>query len=63
MSVSAYDIEKLKSTVESELVGAYLGGGVGAALVEASDLDRMTETELVETAKRLGIDVFKYKQN
>ncbi|WP_026511595.1 hypothetical protein [Butyrivibrio sp. LC3010] len=63
MSVSDYDSEKLKSAIESELLGAYFGGGYGAALVETPDLDRMTEKELIETAKMLGIDVSKYKQN
>ena len=58
---SAYNYCRLKAEIENELLGAYFGGGVGAALVEVSDLDRMTETELVEAAKRLGIDVLKYK--
>lgn len=54
------DINNIKKAVEEELLGAYLSGGYGAALVEMSDLENMSDVELVRYANRLGIDTSEY---
>ena len=41
--------------------GAYFGGGFEGALSESFDIDRATPEQLVEMAKRQGIDLRRYK--
>lgn len=55
------DIDKLRADMRSECLGAYFGGGFGAALIESFDIDRATPEELVEMAQRQGIDILKYR--
>ena len=55
------NIDKLRDDMRSECLGAYFGGGFGAALIESFDIDRATPEELVEMAQRQGIDILKYQ--
>lgn len=55
------NIDKLRADMRSECLGAYFGGGFGAALIESFDIDRATPEELVEMAQRQGIDILKYR--
>ncbi|WP_026495405.1 hypothetical protein [Butyrivibrio sp. WCD3002] len=56
------DIERLRSDIESECIGAFLGGGFGAALVEAGDVKTASVEDLLEMAEKFGIDISKYIQ-
>lgn len=55
------DIEQLSEDLKQEALGAFFGGGFGGALIEASDIDRASDQELVDMAERWGIDLSKYQ--
>ena len=41
--------------------GAFFGGGFGGALMESFELERALPEELVEEAKRKGIDLRRFQ--
>ena len=51
------DIEKLRETLKQDLQGAYFGGGFGAALMEAMDLDRASPEDLVRLSRERGLNL------
>lgn len=55
------DVERLRKDMLDKCLGAYFGGGFGAALTASSDVDRATPEELVEMAKRQEIDLRRYQ--
>lgn len=55
------DIDALKRDMQSNLYGAYFGGGFGGAMISAFDLERATPEQLVESALKQGIDLRKYR--
>ena len=55
------DVDKLRDDMLNEDLGAYFGGGFGGALMEAIDVERASDEELVEMAQRQGIDLRKYE--
>ena len=55
------DIDRLRDDMRDECLGAYFGGGFGAALIESFDVDRATLEKLVEMAQNQGIDLRRYK--
>lgn len=55
------DIDRLRDDMRSECLGAYFGGGLGAALIESFDIDRATPEQLVEMAQSQGIDLRRYQ--
>lgn len=55
------DIDRLRDDMRDECLGAYFGGGFGAALIESFDVDRVTPEKLVEMAQNQGIDLRRYK--
>ena len=55
------DIDRLRDDMPDECLGAYFGGGFGAALIESFDVDRATPEKLVEMAQNQGIDLRRYK--
>ena len=55
------DIDRLRDDMRDECLGAYFGGGSGAALIESFDVDRATPEKLVEMAQNQGIDLRRYK--
>lgn len=55
------DIDRLRDDMRDECLGAYFGGGFGAALIESFDVDRATPEKLVEMAQNQGIDLRRYK--
>ena len=55
------DVDKLRDDMLQEDLGAFFGGGFGGALVEAVDIERASDEELVEMAQRQGIDLSKYE--
>ena len=54
------DVDRLRDDMRDECLGAYFGGGFGAALIESFDVDRTTPEKLVEMAQSQGIDLRRY---
>lgn len=55
------DVDKLREDMRNEDLGAFFGGGFGGALVEAIDIERASDEELVDMALKQGIDLRKYE--
>ena len=55
------DVDRLRDDMESESLGAFFGGGFGGALMEASDIRRASDEELIKMAQRQGIDLDDYQ--
>lgn len=55
------DVERLRNDMREECMGAYFGGGFGAALMDSFDVDRATPEQLVQKAYDQGIDLRKYQ--
>jgi len=55
-------VDYLNGLLPQLTLGAYFGGGHGAALAEIPDWERATEEEVVQIANNLGINDSKYKQ-
>ena len=55
------DVDRLRDDMRDECLGAYFGGGFGAALIESFDVDRATPEKLVEMAQNQGIDLRRYQ--
>ena len=55
------DVDKLRNDMWEECLGAYFGGGYGAALVESFDVDREEHEQLVKMAQNQGIDLYRYQ--
>lgn len=55
------DVERLRKDMHDECMGAYFGGGFGAALIESFDVDRATSGQLVEMAQSQGVNLRNYQ--
>ena len=55
------DYDALREGLEDELLGAAFGGGFGGALMEAADLDDLSDEELLDIVRRNGIDPEDYE--
>lgn len=55
------DVDKLREDMQNEGLGAYFGGGFGCGLIEAIDVERASDEELVDMALKQGIDLQKYE--
>ena len=55
------DVEKLRKDMREDCLGAFFGGRFGGALIEAGDIDRASDEELVEMAQRKGINLRDYQ--
>ena len=55
------DVDRLRDDMRDECLGAYFGGGFGAALIESFDVYRATPEKLVEMAQSHGVDLRKYQ--
>ena len=60
--LSSIDIEKLREDMKDDCLGAYFGGGFGAALIESFDVEKASPEELVKMAQNNGIDLRRYCQ-
>ena len=54
------DVERLREDLENESLGAFWGGGFGGALVEAGDIRRASDDEILKIALRKGVNLEKY---
>ncbi len=57
----AIDIDALRKAVKEECYAACFGGGIGPALLESFDADRATPQQLIEMARRWGIDLRQFE--
>ena len=55
------DIDRLRSDMRDECMGAFFGGGFGGALIESFDVDNASPEELVQMAQRQGINLYNYQ--
>ena len=55
------DVDRLRNDMREECLGAFFGGGFGAAFIESFDVDRATPEKLVEMAQSQEIDLRKYQ--
>ena len=55
------NVDKLRKDLTNESYGAFFVGGFGGALIEASDIERMSDEKLVEFAVRKGVNIRKYQ--
>ena len=55
------DVDALRQAVKDECCAAFFGGGIGPALLETFDADRASPQELVDMARRWGIDPLDYR--
>lgn len=54
------DVERLREDLENDSLGAFWGGGFGGALVEAGDIRRASDDEILKIALRKGVNLEKY---
>lgn len=55
------DVDKLREDMRNEGLAGFFGGGFGGALIEAIDVDRASDKELVDMALKQGIDLRRYE--
>jgi hypothetical protein len=55
------DVDKLEADLKKEYMGAFFGGGYGAAIVEMSSLNSAPPEKIVETAIKMRLDLRKYQ--
>jgi len=55
------DVDALRQDMKEEAMGALFVGGFGGAIFEASDIDNMSDEEVIEKAKREGINLGNYR--
>lgn len=58
--MNTIDFGRLANDLRSDYLGAYFGGGFGAALVEAGDVDSMSPDELLAAARAQGLNISDY---
>ena len=56
------DIESLRRDLANDCYGAYFGAGIGGALMEAFEIENLGAEELVEFARRQGVDLTQYER-
>lgn len=54
------DIDKLRKDMLNDCYGAFFVADFGGALVEASEIERASDEELIRIAQRQGIDLRNY---
>lgn len=55
------DVDELRSDLIKDSYGAAFGGGFGGALVQAFDIERATDEEVVQIAVSNGVDLSRYE--
>ncbi len=55
------DYARLRQDLIDECCGAFFGGGFGGALVEAFDIERCSNEELLRYAAEMGVDLRRYE--
>lgn len=55
------DVDDLRKDLLDDSYGAAFGGGFGGAFMEAVDIERASDEEVVKIAVKKGIDLSKYE--
>lgn len=55
------DVDSLRHDLENDSYGAFFGGAHGGALIEAIDISRASDEEVVRIALQKGIDLSRYE--
>lgn len=55
------DIDKLRQYMLDDSYGALFVGDFGGALAESADIENASDDELIEMAKRQGIDLRRFE--
>lgn len=61
MNEIVINVDKLRRDLSDDSLGAFFGGGFGGALIEAIDIERASDEQIVEIARKRGIDFRKYQ--
>ena len=56
------DVDRLRSDMQDECMGACFGGGFGGALFEAFNLGSASDDEIIRRAYNQGIDLNDYME-
>ena len=62
IDASSINTKKLRRDMEDEAWGACIGGGIGLAGLDAMDIGKMDDDELIRTAEENGFNLKKYKK-
>ena len=54
------DVDRLREDMENDALGAAFVGGYGGAFMEASDIRRASDDEVIRIAEKKGIDLDRY---
>lgn len=54
------DIDNLREDLKNNSLGAFYGGGFGAALIDSFDIDRASDEELIKIALRENVNLNNY---
>ncbi|MCI6649362.1 MAG: hypothetical protein ACI4CX_06010 [Candidatus Weimeria sp.] len=46
--------------MQNQALGAYLGGGIGPAIIDVANVERVSDDEVIRIAKRMGVDLRRY---
>lgn len=57
------DIDQLRKDLENFFQAGYFAGGFGAALIDLSEVERASDSEVVQIAINNGFDIRKYINN
>ena len=60
MSLIEIDIDRLRKDLENYYMSGFVVTGFGAAFMEASDVSKASDDELIEMAQKAGFDLRKY---
>ena len=60
MSLVEIDIDRLRKDVENYYMSGFVVTGFGAAFIEATDVKKASDEELIEMAQKAGFDLRKY---
>ncbi len=59
-SIKMLDIDALRDDLKNEDLGAFFGGGFGGALMEAMDIAKASDDDVIKIAQDKGIDLNRY---
>lgn len=57
------DIERLREDLKNDSLGAFYGGGFGAALIDGFEIENASPKELINIAEDRNIDITKYLES
>lgn len=57
---NSIDVKRLRRDLQNQALGAYFSGGIGPALIDAVNVERASDDEVIRIAKQNGIDLRKY---